>query len=288
LRQRSCKIKWTFQQRKLENIKVIKEELESEKKKVYDLEETVKCPVCLEVPRKGPVFACPNGHLVCQKCKRASCATCREVMGDHKSLLAVAVIEKILHECKFVECKQKWPLDYIDEHEKLCKHRVVACPDIDCVQRVPLSKLLAHLETSLDCSYDRTPLDVDGSTIAVHLNLQFAMLEIPMIDWKVRTFCFEGHFYSLNVNKSGDTWQFVIVMFESILVCSENHVEIEVYEKDSYPDTRLSAKVRCNPCSIDHTEAELEGFGLIVHHKFMKMMLKEDNFFKFTVCLSFF
>jgi len=273
----------------LENIKVIKEELESEKKKVYDLEETVKCPVCLEVPRKGPVFACPNGHLVCQKCKRASCATCREVMGDHKSLLAIAVIEKILHDCKFVGCEEKFPLNNIEEHEKVCKHRVVACPDLSCVQRMPLSKLLAHLGTSLDCSYDRTPLEVDGSSIAVHLYLQrLAKLEKPVINWKVHTFFFEGHFFSLNVNKFGDNWQFVIVMFESIQVCSEVHVEIEVYEKHSGPDTRLSAKVRCNPCSIDHTEAELKGFGLIVHHKFMKkMMLKEDRF-KFTVCLSFF
>ena len=81
-------------------IGIIKEALKSEKKKVGEMKNRVECPVCLEVPRKGPVFICSNGHLVCKKCKRESCPTCRVRMGDNKSLLAIAVIENILHDCK--------------------------------------------------------------------------------------------------------------------------------------------------------------------------------------------
>ena len=34
-----------------------------------DVKKEVECPVCMEIPRKGPIYACPNGHLVCQRCK---------------------------------------------------------------------------------------------------------------------------------------------------------------------------------------------------------------------------
>ena len=79
---------------------ILEEELKAEKKKI---------DVCHEVPRTGPIFACPNGHLVCEKCKRESCPTCRAVMGDYRSLLTVAVIERILHDCKNNECDDKFP-----------------------------------------------------------------------------------------------------------------------------------------------------------------------------------
>ena len=70
--------------------KKLQDELESEKMKVDNLKKQIECPVCLEVPRKGPVFACLNGHLVCQRCKQESCPTCMEEVGDGKSLVAVA------------------------------------------------------------------------------------------------------------------------------------------------------------------------------------------------------
>ena len=79
-------------------VEQLQEELRSEKVKANELKRQIECPVCLEIPRAGPVYACPNGHLVCQKCKRKSCPTCREDLGDNKSLVAVAIIERILHD----------------------------------------------------------------------------------------------------------------------------------------------------------------------------------------------
>ena len=52
-------------------------------------------------------------------------------------------------------------------------------------------------------------------------------------------------------HKSDNYWYFNIVMFESPEVCSSFNVEIEVYEKNSSPDSRLSAKLRSKPSSID-------------------------------------
>jgi len=264
----------------------LEKKLKLELKKIDYLKKSVECPVCFEVPRKGPVFTCPNGHLVCQKCKKESCPMCREVMGDNKSLLAVAVIENILHDCKFVKCE-----------EKVCEHRAVSCPHyLKCAQRVPFCKLFAHLEQS-GCCFNETPAVINGygSSTVLPYSLYSSnsqtieeKLQNPLIYWKVRTFCFEGHFFALTVSKSGDYWQFLIVMFVSAEVSSEYNIEMQVYDPNSSPDKRLCAKACFHPCSIDQTTAEKEGLGLIVHNKFMKeMMLKEDGF-RFIVSFSFF
>ena len=272
-----------------DNIEIIENELKSEKKKVDNLKKQIECPICLEVPRKGPVYACPNGHLVCQRCKQESCPTCMEDVGDNKSLVAVAVIENILHDCKFVECEEKFPLGNIEKHEKVCKHRVVACPDIlNCVVKVPLSNLLTHLERSPGCCSSRTPLVINGPSKTVE---KYKMTKLqPEMTWTTSTYCFNGHFLALNVHKSGDSWRFVVVMFESPEVCKEFNIKLEVYRTNSPPNSRLSAKVRCHPFSIDQTEAEIDGFGLIVPHKFMEqqMILPEEDSFLFTVSFSFF
>ena len=54
----------------------MKMKVEDEKVKVEDdknkfeakLRKLVECPVCLALPRKGPVPCCANGHLVCSPC----------------------------------------------------------------------------------------------------------------------------------------------------------------------------------------------------------------------------
>ena len=35
---------------------------------VADLQGAVECPVCLVVPREGPVPCCPHGHITCSPC----------------------------------------------------------------------------------------------------------------------------------------------------------------------------------------------------------------------------
>jgi len=296
--------------KKLEdNIRILEEELKAEKKKVGDMKKKVddikkqvECPVCFEVPREGSIFVCPNGHHVCQKCKRDSCPTCREAMGDRKSLVAVAVIERIPHDCKYVDCEENLALNNIAKHEKVCLHRVVDCPNYPkCDQRVPLSKLLTHLRRS-DCVNMRTPLVINGSSGVANYELSTlhgflftpalttleGILKTPEMLWKAKTYLFDDHYFALNVRKSGDSWRFVIVMFESPEVSKDFNIEMEVYETRSPPETRLSAKIRCHPCSIDQTAAEMEGCGLIVHHKFMEEMILKEDRFNFTVSFSFF
>ena len=272
-------------------IGILEENLKSEKKRIDDMKKEIECPVCLDVPRKGPVFSCPNGHLVCQKCKRNYCPICRKVMGDNKSLVAVKFLERILHNCKFVECEEEFPLDEIDKHEKMCKYRVVSCPHSQCVLKVSLSKLLAHLNSNRFCCYNRTPKVVvdrlfTNFSVASLAKVQ-ENLQAPELTYKVATYCYDGHLFALNVRKSGDYWHFVIVMFESPEVCAEFNLEMEVQETIKSPaDTPLSVKALCHPCSIDQIDAEMEGSGLIVHCRLMEKMVNKKGRIKFTISPS--
>jgi len=257
-----------------------------------DLKEHVECPVCMEVPREGPIFACPNGHLVCQRCKVATCPVCREAMGQHRSLLAVAVIEKIHHDCKHDGCDEVFKLGNLSDHEKVCKHRSVCCPFDPCDKKFALSKLLDHLKSARACSFGNVLVMKETTTSRQRFKVSnIEQLKYPdlEIDWKVNVCSHKGVMFALRVKRCGDFYRINIVMFESEEVCSKYNIEIEVYKSNSSPAyLRHSIKYRGNPSSIDETKADLENMGLLVHRKVMEKMVLKDNTFDFTVSFSFF
>ena len=118
------------------------------------LEERIKCPVCLEVPTSGPVYSCPQGHLVCSACYQgpnSNCPICRTRMAKTISLLATTVIENIEHSCKFEEegCKERSFVDKVEEHRRQCPFRPVRCPETKiCNKEVPLAHLVEHVLNS--------------------------------------------------------------------------------------------------------------------------------------------
>ena len=85
---------------------MLQHDLDKYKQVVEKMKEKVECPVCMEMPRKGPVPMCTNGHFICTPCldKRKQdgkyeCATCKVGMGGIKSLLATVVLENVEHQC---------------------------------------------------------------------------------------------------------------------------------------------------------------------------------------------
>ena len=124
---------------------LLKENIDmKETRKLFEeqLEERVRCPVCLEVPTSSPMYSCANGHLVCATCYQGSisnCSLCRTRMNKTISLLATAVIENIEHRCKFETegCKVKTLVTQVEGHKKSCSFRPVECPSHLCKNNVP-------------------------------------------------------------------------------------------------------------------------------------------------------
>ena len=254
-----------------------------------DLREHVECPVCFEVPRVGPMYACPYGHHVCQRCKRESCPICRAAMGNNKSILAVEIIENILHKCKFVKCEDKFPLgDELSGHERKCKHRIVSCPTSDCDEKFALSDLSQHFgRRRRTCCSNAEPRVVEDTTDTVEKN--FNIVNWLGWDWDwTYWYTYRDAQLALCMNKAGDHYHYYIVMFESDEVCSGYTVDMNVFKRDSPPEVaRNYLKFRCNPISIDTPKSEIQHLGLTVHHKVMEKMVLEGDTFEFTVSFSF-
>ena len=54
------------------------------------LESHLECPVCLVVPKSGPIYQCRNGHLLCHQChpKLKRCPLCKIPLEKLRNLLA--------------------------------------------------------------------------------------------------------------------------------------------------------------------------------------------------------
>jgi len=281
--------------RKLKNNKdeldVKEAELDASKSKVIkqdhllqQLKDKVECPVCLVIPRGGPVSVCPNGHVVCETCKRDSCPTCRSAMGTGKSLLAGTIVENIDHNCKFSDCNEVFAPEDLEEHEAVCPHRTVNCPDVKCLVKVPLSKLVDHLNRSDKCTPNKTP-----RKILVNWNRN-NYREAPKGDgksiyWPVDVCSYSGETFAVFPTKSEGQYYFVIVMFASESECSKFKFEMIIHESLGL-DSEDSVKFQGSPLSIDLKKKEFNFYSASA--LFMsKIMKKLDDKSGFGFCLSF-
>eukprot|EP00092_Neocalanus_flemingeri_P031836 GFUD01034583.1.p1 GENE.GFUD01034583.1~~GFUD01034583.1.p1 ORF type:complete len:340 (+),score=71.75 GFUD01034583.1:70-1089(+) len=254
----------------------MKEVIDKHKHVVDQLKEKVECPVCMEIPRMGPVHVCPNGHFVCNKCKKESCPTCRVGMEDGKSLLAVTVIENIEHKCKFDDCKEFFAVDQLEGHEKLCKHRTVSCPYVNCSQKIALSKLVDHLNKQT-CSSNLIPTVIASSS---KFGVKFRVSNNVLSDmtWGVRTFSYKDQSFGVIAKKIDNFFYFTMVMFDSEKECSKYNIEMEVYEcGSSSQDSESSFRFCGKPCSIDEDKDNLKYNGLAVHNIGMEKILRKSN-----------
>eukprot|EP00092_Neocalanus_flemingeri_P037542 GFUD01040877.1.p1 GENE.GFUD01040877.1~~GFUD01040877.1.p1 ORF type:complete len:383 (-),score=74.81 GFUD01040877.1:130-1278(-) len=253
-----------------------------------ELDDKLECPVCMETPREGPVYACPNGHLVCKECRSESCPTCRVSMGNGKSLLAVTVIENIEHLCKFVDCGELFGNDKVDEHEKICKHRTVACPHNNCSEKIALSKLLDHLNNQT-CSFDSRPKVIGSSSKSGRASFLLPdNLNNSDLTWQVRTFTYEDNSFALITEKVDNLFYFTMVMFESEKECSKYHIKMEVHEwLSTRQDSEVSFRFCGKPCSIDQEKKNLKYHGLTVNNIGMEKILRKSKDSSFIVSFTF-
>eukprot|EP00092_Neocalanus_flemingeri_P004979 GFUD01005355.1.p1 GENE.GFUD01005355.1~~GFUD01005355.1.p1 ORF type:complete len:419 (+),score=103.30 GFUD01005355.1:64-1320(+) len=274
----------------IEEVRTKMEEVEDEYEYLLcQMKEKIECPVCMEIPRSGPVYVCPNGHFVCKKCKTGSCPTCRVAMGDGKSLLAVLVIENIDHECKYDYCEEVLGFDKLEDHEKQCKHRIVSCPHAVCREEISLSKLLDHLGKKT-CAYDAVPQVIDNTSKSGQVRFSIkSELAVKDMTWKMSTFSYQDKSFAIFPTKSDDLYFFTMVMFDSDEVCSKYNIEMEVHEwQPTSKDSEISFKFCGSPCSIDEDKKELKYLGLTLNNRSMEKILKKSKDNSFSVSFSFF
>ena len=105
-----------------------------------DLSKILECPVCLSVPRSGPIPSCSSGHIVCSTCREnlSDCPVCRKPLLDNNvNSLAASLIEKVKHKCKYNDsgCEETDFLMHLENHEKKCPERIITCPYLGCRRR---------------------------------------------------------------------------------------------------------------------------------------------------------
>jgi hypothetical protein len=118
-------------------------------------QETLRCVICSELPRLGPLYTCSNGHLICQNCrtKVLICPSCRDPVMTNRSIITEAVIETYLKDnyesCLYDKggCKVKTTLEELQHHEPLCPFMEVSCPGRlqGCTWRGPRSRMFTHI-----------------------------------------------------------------------------------------------------------------------------------------------
>jgi len=254
------------------------EELEKQHKDmkgmVDKLKDKIECPVCMEIPRKGPVPVCPNGHFVCNKCKKESCPTCRSNMGSNKSILAGTIIDNIEHQCKFEECDEMFLLPNLEKHEEACPHRTVTCPNPNCTKKIALSKLLPHLLDRTSCREANTFVNLSNNKSSTSFNVD-GDLTTPEMSWSVEAFSFEGMDFVVYPDKSKGHFYFVILMLGTEVQCSKYSVELEVHEEAIDPKI-ISFKFCGSPTSIDVEDPKLYSLG--ISEQSMKRVLDASEY----------
>ena len=250
---------------------------------VEKLKDKIECPVCLEIPRAGPVPVCPNGHVVCQVCKRDTCPTCRVRMGTGKSLLAITIIENIEHKCKFDDCEEYFPVDTVEEHIKVCPHRTVSCPCVNCKAKVVLSKLLDHLNKRPTHS---ALVRIEIERFPYAQTLAYTVSEVLKSGANVvsplSSFSFEDVSFCLFFEKNNEMNHFCCLMLSSENECAKYKIKMTVHEEVEKEDSEICYKFVGRPFSIDEDKEENKDLRLTVSVKAIEKMMslnRSNGFF---------
>ena len=168
-----------------------------------ELEDRVKCPVCLEMPSSGPIFTCPRGHCICKSCYQginSSCPVCRTKMPKATSLLAVTVIEQIEHRCRNQAwgCSARLALPQVEAHRVSCSYRLVACPAYSCKKQVSYTQVKEHIFG--DCTNSFASVTKKSHTVLDDRYIQRYTFEREF-SFKVSTFSWSGKYFFLSIIK---------------------------------------------------------------------------------------
>jgi len=293
-RERRLQDKVSVLEVKIQDIfKIHQDEAEKHKQILDQMKDKIECPVCMEVPRNGPVPVCSNGHFVCNKCKTDTCPTCRVAMGTGMSLLAGIVLDNIKHVCRFVECEESFPNDKLNEHEKTCQHRIVSCPYDPCNEKIALSGLLKHMQSSTSrCSanFKNVPRVIDGLDglgISYYRVTGEENLLKSELNWGMNVFSYKDNIFAVIPKKYDNLYYFTMVMFGSKKDTLKYIINMDVHERYTSSDnSEVSFRFRGKPRSIDENMNEVRCLGLTVSNRGMEQIIRKSDNMAFSVSFT--
>jgi len=252
---------------------------------VTKMQAKVECPVCFEVPKQAPVPVCPNGHVVCQGCKRDLCPTCRVRMGHGTSILAVTVIENIPHSCEFqiYGCQVSCSIVSLPTHQATCVYRAVKCPNFNCVERVPLTLLAEH--TLRRCIHNgtfySTPLSNSYNYI-IPANQTDQFDNRRNSTWRPDGITFDEKNFFLKITRKGKKamWYFYVQMAGSEAQAKHYTATIYVFKTSMGVDGKNSHRFIGDICPIDlvSTDRAAEaGYCCVLTDAQMKRVFTEGS-----------
>jgi len=249
--------------------------------KIDKVKDKLKCPVCLEIPRSGPVLVCQNGHLECSKCSMRrsspSCASCRVEGGGGKSLLAATLIENIEHDCMFDDCEECFDIDKVADHEKICLHRTVSCPNPKCKVKVTVAELMDHLIQGT-CFLENKPLQIENAQ-SVKYELNLPCLKIGSCE--VYLLQLDGANFGLIAQKLFTFYSFSVVLFGPKEECLQYKVTVDpVFEKSDVSSTFAGP-----PCSIDD-DGDIKFGGLVMNKVNFEKLTGDSDIFGLNVTIT--
>ena len=212
------------------------------RKLMSEMKANMECPVCLILPREGPVPCCPRGHLLCRSCLdkmlpkvdgKKECPTCREPMGEGKSLLAKMLIENMEHECDLDGCKEVLPFNEHEQHKKVCAFRPVICPGNNppCKAMVPFCEVEKHAEICPEIAHWSPVL---GKT-HTGLSLPQDRLNDQNVTWNTFQFNIDGEVFFLRSRKEVNNFVFELVMKGDEADCKRFTATIAILDSNWEP-----------------------------------------------------
>jgi len=178
------------------------------------LEETLRCPVCMETCF-APVLQCDNGHAVCNVCLPLVpiCPICNSQNMGYRATSIEVLASDYLWSCVYSEngCKDAFNFNDAGLHRQVCSHRPVACcPVLFCRTEINFDSadIIHHMISQHSATeHSSTKIFEGGDTLVVDFENHCVVDVLSM--HSARVLRYKG--------------------IELIFYCIETHYEIEFH-----------------------------------------------------------
>lgn len=121
---------------------------------LYSIQDVLECVICLEAPRKDPIYQCDNGHLLCANCYKrvVKCPLCKVELRNIRALAVEKLLRKCPRPCKFQDtgCSALMRQLSLAEHEKNCDFKPALPSKLSVSDKSCNIKILSQYK----CEYD--------------------------------------------------------------------------------------------------------------------------------------